>query len=231
MSLKYDFDITAATLEDANNTVSLQLGMVGRDKDVLELGCATGRVTRLLVEQHGCRVTGVEYDAGAAERARPFCQRLVIGDVLDEATLAAAAGEYDVILAGDVLEHLRAPELALRALRPSLRPGGCWVISVPNIAHWSVRKELLRGRFDYTDTGVMDRTHLRWFTPSSLGRLLADSGYRVVQARAVTTLPLQDALKLRRLAAWLGRRRIAPGLLGIQLVVQAAPAGAVVSRA
>lgn len=224
MNLKYDFDITASTLADDNNTVSLQFAVVGRGKDVLELGCATGRVTRLLTEALECRVTGVEYDAGAAELARPYCRRLVIGDLLDEATLAAATGEYDVILAGDVLEHLRAPEVVLRALRSSLRPGGYWVISVPNIAHWSVRKELAQGRFDYTDTGVMDRTHLRWFTLSSLGRLLADCGYRVTRTEAVTTLPLQNALKLRGLAARLGRRRVAPGLLGIQLVAQAAPA-------
>jgi 2-polyprenyl-3-methyl-5-hydroxy-6-metoxy-1,4-benzoquinol methylase len=221
--MQYDFAISDAAVADRNHTLALQFEMIGRDKNVLELGCATGRVTRYLTVRLGCRVTGVEFDPQAAELARPFCQRLVVGDLEADATLRQAAGAYDIILAGDVLEHLREPARVLAALHNSLKPGGYWVISVPNVAHWSVRKELLRGRFDFTDTGVMDQTHLRWFTVKTLSEMIAQAGYAVKYLDAVYTVPLQDQLHLRGLARWLQRRRIAPGFFGIQLVVQAAP--------
>jgi SAM-dependent methyltransferase len=221
--MQYDFAISDAAMADRNHTLALQFEMIGRDKDVLELGCATGRVTRYLTEQLGCRVTGVEFDPQAAELARPFCRRFIVGDLASDVTLRQAAGAYDVILAGDVLEHLREPARVMAVLRNSLKPGGTWVISVPNIAHWSVRKELLRGRFDFTDTGVMDRTHLRWFTVKTLSEMIEGAGYAVQRMDAVYTVPLQDQLHLRGLARWLQRQRIAPGFFGIQLVVQATP--------
>jgi 2-polyprenyl-3-methyl-5-hydroxy-6-metoxy-1,4-benzoquinol methylase len=221
--MQYDFAITDAALADRNHTLALQFEFIGRDKDVLELGCATGRVTRYLTEHLNCCVTGVEYDPQAAALAQPYCQRLIVGDLEAETTLRQTAGVYDVILAGDVLEHLREPARVMAALRGSLKPGGTWVISVPNVAHWSVRKELLRGRFDFTDTGVMDRTHLRWFTVKTLSEMIERAGCAVKQIDAVYTVPLQDQLRLRGLARWLQRRRIAPGFLGIQLVAQAAP--------
>jgi 2-polyprenyl-3-methyl-5-hydroxy-6-metoxy-1,4-benzoquinol methylase len=221
--MQYDFAISDAAITDRNHTLALQFEMIGHDKDVLELGCATGRVTRHLAERLACRVTGVEFDPQAAELARPFCERLIVGDLEADATLCEAAGAYDVILAGDVLEHLREPARVMAALRSSLKPGGTWVISVPNVAHWSVRKELLRGRFDFTDTGVMDRTHLRWFTVKTLSEMIEEAGYTVKRLNAVYTVPLQDQLHLRGLARWLQRRRIAPGFFGIQLVIQARP--------
>jgi hypothetical protein len=113
----------------------------------------------------------------------------------------------------------------LRALRHTLRPDSYWVISVPNVAHWSVRKELLQGRFDLTDTGVMDRTHLRWFTVRSLREMIEGAGYRVQRLEAAYTLPMQDALGLRSGAARLRKTRLWPALFGIQLVAQAGLAG------
>jgi 2-polyprenyl-3-methyl-5-hydroxy-6-metoxy-1,4-benzoquinol methylase len=218
MTSRYDFHITTDTLGDGNNTVSIQLGMVGRNKSVLELGCATGRVTRLLKAQ-GCKVTCVEAVAEWADQALPFCEKLIVGNLEDEHTLSALTGEkFEVILAGDVLEHLREPGALMKALRHNLHPEGYWVISVPNIAHWSVRKELLQGRFNFTETGVMDRTHLRWFTVDTLRRMVEEAGYKVQEMEAVYTLPMQDALRIRGVASRLRRTKKLPNLFGIQLI-------------
>jgi 2-polyprenyl-3-methyl-5-hydroxy-6-metoxy-1,4-benzoquinol methylase len=226
MSAIYDLAAGAAVLNDLNHPIGLALSFIGRERNVLELGCATGYTTRLLARHLDCTVTGVEYIAEAAERARPYCRQLVIGDVEAEEVLDQLPGPYDVILAGDVLEHLRYPDRLLRRLRPTLRPGGCWVISVPNIAHWSVRKELLMGRFNFIDRGIMDATHLRWFTRRTLASLLQESGYQVQVLSGIYTLPQQDRFHLHSWARHLQRRGIAPGLLSYQLLAQAVSAPA-----
>jgi hypothetical protein len=146
---------------------------------------------------------------------------LIVGDLEDPAVLAQVTGEYGVILAGDVLEHLRDPGRLLEALRPRLAPAGAWVISVPNVAHWSVRKELLRGRFDFTDRGIMDASHLRWFTQRTLAHLLVRAGYVVERQEAVYTVPLQGKLPLAGLARRLQAIRLAQGFFGYQLVARA----------
>ncbi len=221
MGAIYDLTADVAVLHNLNHPIGLALSIIGSGKQVLELGCATGYTTRLLTQHLYCTVTGVEYAPEAAERARPFCQQLILGDVETEEVLEHLAGPYDIILAGDILEHLRYPERILLRLKPALKPGGSWVISVPNIAHWSVRKELLLGRFNMTDRGIMDATHLRWFTRRTLTMLLVQSGYRVQRLSGVYTLPQQDALHLRGWASRLQRHGIVPGLLSYQIIAQA----------
>ena len=221
MNAIYDLAADQAVLNDLNHPIGLALSWVGRDRNVLELGCATGYTTRLLTQHLNCTVTGVEYVAQAAERARPYCQQLVIGDVETTEVLDQLTGPYDVILAGDILEHLRFPERVLRRLKSTLRPGGCWVISVPNIAHWSVRKELLMGRFNFTERGIMDATHLRWFTRRTLVDLLQKAGYQVEHLAGIYTLPQQDRLHLHSWAKRLQRRNFAPGLFGYQMIARA----------
>ena len=224
MNTPYDLAVDRQVLHDLYHPIGLSLSMIGDGKHVLELGCATGYITRLLTQEYHCRVTGVEYMPEAAEQARPYCAKLVIGDVESEAVLQHLDGLYDVILAGDVLEHLRYPDRLLTRLRSALRPSGYWVISVPNIAHWSARKELLLGRFNFTARGIMDASHLRWFTIHTLTEMLHRTGYAVMRLEAVYTVPWQDRLRLRSLARRLQRAKIAPGLFGYQLVVQAKPA-------
>jgi 2-polyprenyl-3-methyl-5-hydroxy-6-metoxy-1,4-benzoquinol methylase len=223
MDTPYDLSLAERVLADGNHPVGLALSLVPDGSRVLELGCATGYVTRLLSHHKGCRVSGVELMPRAAEQARPFCQTLIVGDLEDPSVMGQAAGTYDVILAGDVLEHLRHPDRLLLALRPWLAPGGAWVISVPNVAHWSVRKELLLGRFNYTARGIMDATHLRWFTRQTLRDLLERCGYKVTRQSAVYTLPRQDSLGLQGLARRLQAAGWAPGFFGYQLVARAQP--------
>ena len=130
---------------EANLSHTLILEEVGRDKTVLDVGCASGYLAEALVA-NGCTVSGIEYAVDAAELARPHLAELVIGD-LNEVDLAQAfpGRTYDVIVFGDVLEHLMDPLRVLRSASKVLNPGGSIVISIPNVAHGSVRLALLAG--------------------------------------------------------------------------------------
>jgi methionine biosynthesis protein MetW len=147
---------------------------------VLDLGCSVGQLARHLVDR-GCTVVGVELDEAAAEQARRYCAEVHPAD-LDLVELGELLGDdrFDVVVCADVIEHLRDPARLLREARPLLRPGGRLVATVPNIAHGSVRLALLTGRFEYADLGILDRTHLRFFTRATLTELLRICGYRVV---------------------------------------------------
>jgi len=186
------------TLDPAatNTSHGLLLALVGGNKRVLDVGCATGYLAEAL-GQRGCTVSGVEYDAGAAEKARPFLDHLVVGDVIT-LDLDAAFGDrrYDVIVLGDVLEHLPDPEPVLARLTGLLAPRGSVVISVPNVTHGSLRLALLQGRWQYRDLGLLDRTHLRFFTRESLLTMLGSAGLAVVELRTTTLDPLGSEVEV-----------------------------------
>jgi len=169
-----------------NNAHAFSLELVGHNKRVLELGPAAGAVTRALADR-GCRVVGIEVDPEAARHLEGVAEAVVVGDLADPEVVAAVADDegFDVVLAGDVLEHLPDPLAVLRACRRALRPGGYVVVSLPNIAHADVKLRLLAGQFDYRETGLLDRTHLTFFTRASLGQLLEDAGFLLVDLRRV----------------------------------------------
>jgi 2-polyprenyl-3-methyl-5-hydroxy-6-metoxy-1,4-benzoquinol methylase len=160
---------------DTDSTHARVVRLVGADQRVLELGPAAGHMTRVLRDR-GCTVVGIEVDPEMAGQAAAFAERVIVGD-LDGLDLAEELGSdrFDVIVAADVLEHLADPLSALRALRRYLAPEGYFVISLPNVAHGSVRIALLQGHFDYQNVGLLDTTHLRFFTRESIGRLLDDA--------------------------------------------------------
>jgi 2-polyprenyl-3-methyl-5-hydroxy-6-metoxy-1,4-benzoquinol methylase len=187
------------------------------------VGCSTGYLAARLVER-GHEVVGIELDPQAAQAARSRGGfEVVTGSAADAGDLARAEGTFDAIICGDVLEHLADPEHVLRALRERVAPGGVLIASLPNAAHWTARRELLRGRFPQADHGIFDRTHLRFFTRSTARELLGRSGYDVIAETPVAApLPLESRITLPshwRAAAT--RRR--PGLFALQVVFTARP--------
>lgn len=177
-ALKYDTSLESPVVK--GGSIDLQLQLVGQNKTVLDVGCATG-YTGYHLQQQGCTVFGIEYDPERAAVAAERLQKVAVFD-LDNTTqhdLVAEFGaqSFDVLNFGDILEHLRNPVAVLRNMKALLRPGGYVVISVPNIAHGDVRLMLLSGRFQYNQVGILDETHLRHFTSASLGAFLADAGY------------------------------------------------------
>jgi len=186
MAPKYEAEINL----DVANAHTRVIGLVGRDKRVLELGCASGYMSRVLTERFGARVTGVELNEEMAAEARQHCAQVITGDLdtIDWSTTLGAE-RFDVVIAADVLEHTRHPAALLAALRPYLADGGYLVASVPNVAHGSVLVELLNGRFSYQPTGLLDDTHIRFFTRDSLYECLEQAGFTVTYLERVEIPP------------------------------------------
>lgn len=180
MSSKYD---TSVDLSNKNSSHTLIVDLVGRGKRVLDVGASTGYLARALTGR-GCSVTGIEIDPDAALQAEEFCERVIVGNV-EEMDLEGEIGEetFDVLVFGDVLEHLKDPLGALERFKPFLDPGGHVVASIPNIAHGSVRLALLRGRFRYRSLGLLDDTHLRFFTRESVGEMFGGAGFLISEVR------------------------------------------------
>lgn len=169
----------------------------GGGRRLLDVGTAQGELTRLLSEQ-GFVVTGVEGDAQLAAHARQTCTDLVEVD-LDRA-IPEFRQPFDVIVYGDVLEHLKDPLQVFIDLNHYLAPKGQVVVSVPNVAHIAVRLMLLFGYFEYMNRGILDRTHLRFFTLRSFRRFLAQGGMRVEE---LVTIPIPLSLLVPQ--KWQGR--------------------------
>ena len=182
---------TAYAWKDADDAShKVVLGMVGGRPTgrVLDLGCGGGHLAAELREQ-GYFVVGVDAtpEPGTATRV----DRLVTAD-LDSGFPAAVRQEapFDIVIAADVLEHLRSPDRLLRELHDVCTPETILVASVPNIGHWYPRLRIGLGRFDYDHRGILDATHLRFFTWRSFAGLAYRAGWRV-EERRLTGLPLE----------------------------------------
>lgn len=159
---------------------------------VLELGPGPGVMTKVMAAR-GYEVTVVENDPQALEALQSLGVKTIEGDLDGEEWLAALAGlRFDAILACDVLEHLRQPEALLRRLSSHLEPLGRLVISVPNIAYAGVAAALRNGAFDYADKGLLDRTHVRFFTKRSMETALLDTGW-VPQRWEANRVPITNS--------------------------------------
>ncbi len=164
---------------------------------ILDIGCGAGALGgRWKQSRPDCEVWGIERDHRAAELARAHLDRVLELDLDELDALPEDAGRFDLVAMGDVVEHLRDPARLLRALVPSLAPAGEVVVSVPNVAHWSVLAQLLVGRFTYEDEGLLDRTHIHLFTPTTFRELLGEVGLGVVtsETRVISPSFLSDTL-------------------------------------
>ena len=195
------------------------LELVGSGKRVLDVGCSSGYLARPLVDR-GCVVVGIERDAAAAEMARAVCEDVLVADV-ETMELPFEDGSFDVILCGDLVEHLREPEAFLARVRRVLAPGGRVVLSTPNVANWAMRLSLLAGRWRYTERGILDRTHAHLFTRKTLTETVEAAGYRILELDHTAPVPLFGTPAVERAAHAIARLR--PSLLAYQFVLAATP--------
>ncbi|MFL5296746.1 MAG: class I SAM-dependent methyltransferase [Phenylobacterium sp.] len=152
------------------------VAMLQPGSSVLEVGCGSGGTGRAaLAAGKASHYVGIELSEGAAAAARPGLSEVLVGDV-EGLDLSRLSGKFDAVIASEVLEHLRDPWSVVPRLAACLKPGGRFYASSPNVSHWRVIRELLAGRFRYAPVGVMDQTHLRWFTPQSYRELFEAAG-------------------------------------------------------
>ena len=192
-----DFDAQAGDhYLDYVNPAVLQM-IAGTPRRVLDLGCASGALGAAIKERHpGAHVVGVEAGRAAAERAASRLDRVVQGrlEALDLAAEGFTAGTFDTVIAADVLEHLVNPWQLLVSLRPFLVPGGQVIASIPNVRNlWLLSRALLEGRWEYTERGLLDVTHLRFFTLEEMRRLFEETGYRAEGYGPVILPSLREA--------------------------------------
>ena len=246
MALPYSDLVARYGLGDSHRLI---LAAIPDGARVLDVGCAGGYLARALA-QRGISTVGIEPDPTMAAEAEEHCERVYRATVEEAQTLPELQAErFDVVIYGDVLEHLVDPLGALRWARGLLTDSGLIVVSIPNVAHWSVRWSLATGRFDYTDYGLLDRTHLRFFTRRTAHELVHDAGLEVIH-EDFTPAPLPgegiahrllargDAeaganggaepgpAKPRRIPDWASRQtlaRMAPRLLAQQFVMTLRP--------
>src|SRR5438309_2529590 len=199
----------------------------GRGRRLLDVGAADGLLSRQLTER-GWRVTAIEGDPALAQAGARHCGRMITVNLDRE--IPVGEGPVDVIVYGDVLEHLVDPLRVLVELDRSLGPGGFVIISVPNVAHLWIHLLLLVGRFDYLDRGILDQSHLRFFTERSLRAMLADAGLDITRFTA-TPAPLYQILPKSWHKPWVAAThainariaRSARRILGYQFIVLAHP--------
>jgi SAM-dependent methyltransferase len=179
--MMFDLGSGYYTFEDINHTVVDVMdrlrGHWSGTPAVLDIGCGRGQIGKALGAL-GYRVTGIETSASALALARQRLAEVCVADLTDETAVRHELGDrrFDAILFADVLEHVADPLKVLSFYRQFLKTGGRIVISVPNIASWDRRLALLGGYFDYADTGIMDRTHLRFFTFRTAQILVREAG-------------------------------------------------------
>lgn len=163
--------------------------MVGKEKKVLEIGCATGRISQRLSE-NGCKVFGIEIDTKSATQARKYCEEVIKADIETILELPYQKKFFDIILLSNILEHLKSPQDTLNFLLKYLKDGGYVIIVLPNVTNYSIRLKLLFGNFEYEESGILDKTHLRFFNEKTAKELLNDANLEIIKYDIVPTIPI-----------------------------------------
>lgn len=175
MKNKYEFKLNTAEVNDSHMGLARR---IHAGEKILELGCSSGYLSRFLKQDLGCRVVGVDIDRDALRDAAAYCDKAILADLDDPAWLEKIGWEkFDTILCADVLEHLKNPVALLASLKPFLNPKGRVLASIPNVAHASIRLELLQGHFDYERLGIMDDTHLHFYTLDGCVAMMMQAGF------------------------------------------------------
>lgn len=162
-----------------NSEHKIVLGFVKEGSSVLEIGCHTGYFSFWLKSKQ-CKVYGVDIYGPAVERAKPYLDSFYIGDIEKIQFYKTLSGcKFDTIILMHVLEHLKRPDIVLEELIKFLNPEGNIIIALPNISNWNSRMNIMKGNFSYTDTGLMDKTHLRFFNYYTSIELIENAGIKV----------------------------------------------------
>jgi len=221
VSSRYQADVDLA---NENNSQAVLVSLVGADQRVLDVGCAAGD-TALALTEVGCRVSGVDIEDEVPDDRRDLFEKFLVADIEQTPlTKVFEPGSFDAVIFGDVLEHLIDPDAVLADAVRLLAPEGRILVSIPNVTHGAVRLALLQGRWTYTATGLLDRTHVRFFNQESVCTLLEGAGLVIDDLRSTVLDPYDtevafDATRLPSgIVEWV---RHQPGAMDYQYVASA----------
>jgi methionine biosynthesis protein MetW len=193
--------------------------LVPPKSSVLDIGCSTGKLARVLTQEKGCRVVGIDIDRESLDKASRYCEKVFECDLDDSAKLRRLLSEkqFDAITMGDVLEHLKYPGSLLAMLRKHLKTRGVIIASIPNAAFISLRIRFLLGNFSYNkegEGGLVDRGHLRFFSFRTTEQLFKKAGYEIKKIYGISIV--KDKFWFLRPLA-----KIFPTLFALHIIVVA----------
>lgn len=187
---------------------------------ILDIGCGSGNMGECLRKARDREVVGITYSAEEAALASERLTAVHVADLND--VDLAPLGKFDCVIMSHVLEHLFAPDEFLRRLRVVLTTDAVILVALPNVVMWRQRIQFLAGRWRYTDTGILDRTHFRFFDLCSSAELLEESGYEILKRRCDGRFPLIWPFR-KFMGSWSGRvdrftSELMPGLFALQFL-------------
>jgi len=203
----------------------------GNARKIIEVGCSSGALAREYKKINGdCQYIGVECTSEYAKLAERYCDSVI------ELDIESANEDFfrnsltcDCWIFGDVLEHLRDPWSLLSKIRKIIPDNGSVVACIPNAQHWSVQARLSCGDFKYENSGLLDKTHLRWFTKRTIVEMFHDAGFKITEAGArIFNEPDREKVlpAIKSMAASIGADpdMAAKDALPLQYVIRAVPA-------
>ncbi len=219
----YNYDIDP----DSDSAAAYVLRFVGKERNVIEIGAGPGSISRALVSINRCRVTALEVDPKCIEVLRGFCESVCQSDLNDPGWIADLPSHaFDAVVIADVLEHLIDPWTTLRLAVGLLNENGSVVVSLPHASHAAIIACLLNNDFDYREWGLLDRTHIRFFSMKNMQALFAGAGLKIADFAFVLRHPTDTELA----DAWAALRPRARAVLQAgefanvyQVVVRAVP--------
>jgi SAM-dependent methyltransferase len=218
-------DSRGTLYRNTGNDALLSLVDLSAPGRALDCGCGAGDNARRLSGSNW-KVIGVTISEQEALLAGNYCESVLIHD-LEEGLPRQLEGPFDLVLLSHILEHLREPAPLLADARRLLAPDGVLAVALPNVLYWRQRLDFLTGRFDYAQIGILDRTHLRFYTYRSGRSVLVDNGYEIVRQCVEGFLPIPFRRQIPKVLIGPADRAaslLLPGLFGWQLLYTARPA-------
>ena len=157
--------------------------LIPEGSEVLDIGCSAGNFGEALQRERNAKVDGVDITEADVKLASKRLRKAWVMNIEDD---PLPQQKYDVVVFADVLEHMRDPVAVLKKVKGMLRPGGIVIFSIPNMAHISVRLDLMKGSFNYTETGLLDYTHLHFYEETEVRRIFDESAYEIQEFDCTT---------------------------------------------